>query len=107
MFRFYRIINVVAPHQESQLPGPESFADSDLVTYCAAHESQSPAAYLAFYFDSKDYEKYKEFVLGEGQGTKCSFRKTRAISTMEYYNGPLQPGTEYKTFARGYTSEVY
>ena len=55
----------------------------------------------------KDYEKYKEFVLGEGQGTKCSFRKTRAISTVEYYNGPLQPGTEYKTFARGYTSEVY
>jgi hypothetical protein len=97
---------VVPAGKQGQLKDPGLLTEEDLVSYCAAHQSDIPAAYLAFRFDSMEYERYKAFILGEGQGTKCSIRVARASSKPTYYNGPLRPDTEYKSFSRGYTSEV-
>lgn len=98
------MINVVIPKgTQGKLKDPASYKEEDLVSYCVAHQSKTPAAYLAFKFDASEYEKYKVFVLGKGQGTKCSMRVTRASDTPTYYNGPLMPNTKYKSFIRGYT----
>lgn len=107
MNRFYSVINVVIPEgTRGQLKDPAYYKEEDLISYCVAHQSKTPAPYLAFRFNASEYEKYKMFVLGKGQGTKCSTRVARATDTPTYYNGPLMPNTEYKSFSRGYTSEV-
>ena len=68
-------------------------------------EERIGVPYVAFAFKGEDFEINQCFVLGAGQtfSNKFSERKRNAD---QYRNGPLDPGSSYKFFVRGYTAEV-
>ncbi|XP_032229533.2 A disintegrin and metalloproteinase with thrombospondin motifs 16 isoform X2 [Nematostella vectensis] len=104
--KYYQVFNAVyLRYALTTASNPQNVNSSELVSYCEAHKSYVPKAYLVFAFKASEYPKYKIFTLGTGQGTKCD-RKRRGISELEYYNGPLQPKIEYQPFIRCYNSET-
>ncbi|EDO33987.1 predicted protein [Nematostella vectensis] len=104
--KYYQVFNAVyLRYALTTASNPQNVNSSELVSYCEAHKSYVPKAYLVFAFKASEYPKYKIFTLGTGEGTKCD-RKRRGISELEYYNGPLQPKIEYQPFIRCYNSET-
>ena len=88
---------------------PESFAPQDLLTYEEAHETPDPAAYVTFQFGGNDFDKYQEFVVGDGSESNSKTRTKRSQDDnvdRSYYNKPLQRNTNYRVFLRAFVTEV-
>lgn len=88
---------------------PESFTPQDLLTYKEAHETPGPAAYVTFQFVGKDFDKYQEFVVGDGSESNSKTRTKRSQNDNvdgSYYNKPLQRNTNYRVFLRAFVTEV-
>ena len=103
--RFYRVLIIRIPAGwEGAVPEPNTVGPGDLVSYKAAQQSNEPAVYVAVQFKGTEYEKYKRFLVGGGDQTDENQRDRRDAG--HYYNGPLEPTTRYRIFARGFTSEV-
>ena len=78
-----------------------------MMTYEEAHKSAIPAAYVAFQFGGNDFDKYREFVVGDGAEPSSKERSKRSSGDHFYYNKPLQLNTNYKVFLRAFDSEVF
>ena len=78
-----------------------------MMTYEEAHKSTVPAAYVAFQFGENDFDKNREFVVGDGAESSSKERSKRSSGDQFYYNKPLQPNTNYKVFLRAFDSEVF
>ena len=76
---------------------PDSYKNNDLVTYAEAEKSTNPKPYIAAAVTSKDENK---FVLGDGRNTSDPTSRIRILTSSDYYNGPLEPGTSYIIFQR-------
>ena len=77
------------------------------MTYEEAHKSTVPAAYVAFQFGGNDFDKNREFVVGDGAESSSKERNKRSSGDQFYYNKPLQLNTNYKVFLRAFVSEVF
>lgn len=87
----------------------ESFTPQDLLTYEEAHETPGPAAYVTFQFGGNDFDKYQEFVVGDGSESNNKTRTKRSQNDNvdgSYYNKPLQHNTNYRVFLRAFVTEV-
>ena len=89
---------------EAEAPKPSDVKPGDEVSYEEAHESKKPAVYVAFQFKGSEYQKYRRFTVGGEHKSDNSHRDRREVK--KYYNGPLEPGTDYRIFSRAFTSEV-
>ena len=89
---------------EAEAPQPSDVKPGDEVSYEEAHESKKPAVYVAFQFKGSEYQKYRRFTVGGKEKSDNSHRDQREVK--EYYNGPLEPETDYRIFSRAFTSEV-
>ena len=78
-----------------------------MMTYEEAHKSTVPAAYVAFQFGGNDFDKYREFVVGDGAESSGKERSKRSSGDQFYSNKPLRPNTNYKMFLRAFDSEVF
>ena len=107
-FRFFQVIIItVSSHYAGVVNSPESFTPQDLVTYDEAHESLVPAAYVTFQFGGKDFDNYKEFIVGNGAKSNSKTRSKRSCDDNEqYYNKPLQPNTNYRVFLRAFVAQA-
>ena len=76
---------------------PDSYKNNDLVTYAEAEKSTNPKPYIAAAVTPKDENK---FVLGDGRNTSDPTSRIRILTSSDYYNGPLEPGTSYSIFQR-------
>ena len=103
--RFYRVMVVRMPKgTEAEAPKPSDVKPGDEVSYEEAHESKKPAVYVAFQFKGSEYQKYRRFTVGGEHKSDNSHRDRREVK--KYYNGPLEPETDYRIYARAFTSEV-
>ena len=76
------------------------------MTYEEAHKSPIPAAYVTFQFGGNDFDKYQDFVVGDGAQSNNKTRRKRRDDAEYYYNKPLQPNTNYRVFLRAFVTEV-
>ena len=81
--------------QEGQ--SPASYENNELVTYAEAKQSTIPKPYIAAILTPKDG---KMFVLGGRENTSNPTSRRRRSTSSDYYNGPLEPGTNYSIFQR-------
>ena len=77
-----------------------------MMTYEEAHKSAVPVPYVAFQFNGSDFDKNREFVVGDGAESSSKRRNKRSSGDHFYYNKPLQPNTNYKVFLGAFVSEV-
>lgn len=79
------------------------------MTYEEAHETPGPAAYVTFQFVGEDFDKYQEFVVGDGSESNSKTRTKRSQNDNvdgSYYNKPLKRNTNYRVFLRAFVTEV-
>ncbi len=77
----------------------DSYEDSKLVTYAEAKRSTNPKPYIAATVLSSSVDG-NMFVLGDERNTnEPTTRKPRSTAS-DYFNGPLEPGTNYTIFQR-------
>ena len=104
----YQII-VVKDSVNQQSINPQSIPDSEIKSYSESRDDPD-AAYLAFEFDGSEFDKYKDFVLGNGavfeRREGKSRRRREQRSTVQYTNGKLTPETKYKYFGKAFTNGV-
>ena len=106
--RFFQVIIITYSLEYSGVVNlPESFTPQDLMTYEKAHKSSIPAAYVTFQFRGHDFNKYREFVIGDGAQSNSGTRTKRSSDNKSYYyNKPLQSSTNYRIFLRAFVTEV-
>ena len=107
--RFFQVIIITFSSVYSGVvKSPQSFAPQDLLTYEEAHESSVPAAYVTFQFGGNDFNKYREFVVGNEARSNSKTRSKRSCDDdKQFYNKPLQPNTNYRVFLRAFVTEVF
>ena len=76
---------------------PDSYKNDDLVTYIEARKSSNPKPYIAAVVTCMNENI---FILGDGRNTSDSTSQRRRLTSSDYYNGPLEPGTSYRIFQR-------
>ena len=81
---------------------PDSYENSELVTYAEAKKSSNPKPYIAAVITSKNENM---FILGDGRNTSNPTPRRRRSTSSDYYNGPLEPGTSYSIFQRIFIDE--
>ena len=105
--RFFHIIVITfSADYTGVVNPPTSFTPQDLMTYEEAHKSPIPAAYVTFEFGGNDFDKYQDFVVGDGAQSNNKTRRKRRDDAEYYYNKPLQPNTNYRVFLRAFVTEV-
>ena len=106
--RFFQVIVITFSSDYTGVANsPESFTPQDMLTYEQAHQSPIPAAYVTFQFGGDDFDKYQEFIVGNGVQSNSSTRNRRSDDDNEHYhNKPLQPNTNYRVFLRAFVTEV-
>ena len=108
---FCRFLQVIIITYRSTYTGvvnpPQRFAPQDLLTYEEAHKSLIPAAYITFQFEGNEFDKYQDFIIGDGAQSNNKTRSRRSSDAEIYYhNKPLQPNTNYRVFLRAFVTEV-
>ena len=105
--RFFQVIIITySSNYTGAVNPPERFTTQDMMTYEKAHKSTVPAAYVAFQFNGSDFDKNREFVVGDEMESSSKERNKRSSGDQFYYNKPLQLNTNYKVFLRAFVSEV-
>ena len=82
---------------------PDSYKINDLVTYDEARKSTTPQPYIAAVVTSKNENI---FILGDGTNTSNPTSRRRRSTSSDYYNGPVEPGTNYSIFQRIFINKV-
>ena len=80
-----------------EVQSPASYENNEFVTYAEAKNSTDPKPYIAAVLTSKDGDM---FILGNGTNTSNPTSRRRRSTSSDYYNGPLEPGTNYSIFQR-------
>ena len=90
---------------DGELPSssPDSYRESDLVTYAEAKSSSQPKPYIAAVLTMSTENEFK---LGDGSSSRLPTTRLRRSSSDTYRNGPLDPGTSYSVFLRVYIEKV-
>ncbi|CAB4027855.1 Hypothetical predicted protein, partial [Paramuricea clavata] len=76
---------------------PASYENNELVTYAEAEKSTDPKPYIAAVVTSKNENI---FILGDGRNTSNPTSRRCRSTSSDYYNGPLEPGTNNSIFQR-------
>ena len=105
--RFFQVVIITfrADYTDVVKP-PASFTPQDLMTYAEAHNFPVPAAYVTFQFRGDNFDKYQEFIIGNGAQSNSNTRDERSSDVESFYNKPLQPNTNYRVFLRVFVTEV-
>jgi hypothetical protein len=77
---------------------PDNYENNELVPYAEAQNSSNPRPYIAAVLTPSDGKR--NFTLGDGRITNTRLSQIRKSTKIEYLNGPLQPGSEYRIFQR-------
>ena len=92
---------------------PALYKAEDLYSYEEARKMKPQLVpYIAAEFHANDFHRYKSFVVGDGSWSLkvpdnvSNRRRKRDVSTIEYYNGPLEENTFYAVFQRAYVNKV-
>lgn len=100
-------------HQPVRAQDPERYKAEDLYSYEEAREMKPQLVpYIAAEFHASDFYLYQNFVVGDGSRSRkvsdniLNRRRKRDVSTIEYYNGPLEENTFYAVFQRAYVNKV-
>ena len=103
----YRYFYVVALklQDENEKPSSGSYENNELITYEKARKLSSPKPYIAAVIISSSVNG-NTFVLGDGRITSNSTSRKRRSTSSDYYNGPLEPGTNYSIFQRIFINKV-
>ena len=99
----FQVIALKLPDGKLPSSSPDSYRESDLVTYAEAKNSSQPKPYIASVLTMSTEN---EFTLGDGSNSSLTTRRRRRSSSGGYYNGPLAPGTSYSVFLRIYEDKV-
>ena len=77
--RFFQVVIITfrADYTDVVKP-PASFTSQDLMTYAEAHNSPVPAAYVTFQFRGDNFDKYQEFIIGNGAQSNSNIRNKRS-----------------------------
>ena len=101
--RYFYVVALKLQDGIEPLP-PDSYDNNvDLVTYEESTKSSNPKPYIAAVVTSKNENM---FILGDGRNTSDPTLRRRRSTSSDYYNGPLEPGTNYSIFQRIFISEV-
>ena len=84
---------------------PDSYENSELVTYAEAENSINPKPYIAAVITSSGVDG-NMFVLGDGRNTDDPTSRKGRSTASDYFNGPLEPGTSYSVFQRIIINEM-
>ena len=106
--RFCQIVLITLP-ANGNLPKASQFLENHNSYYDAKASVQS-SSYIAAEFDIVEFEKYKEFAVGDGSVSLGVVGMSKyGTAVRKYFNGPLSPNTMYTIFERFYdeTSLVY
>ena len=101
--RHFQVIAIKLSDGKAPNSSPDSYRESDLVTYAEAKSSSQPKPYIASVLTMSTEDEFK---LGDGSSSRLPTRRRRRSSPCGYYNGPLDPGTSYSVFQRVYIEKV-
>ena len=82
---------------------PHNYDNNTLVTYDEAQKSTNSEPYIAAVVLKSKNENM--FILGDGRNTSDPTSRRRRSISRDYYNGPLEPGTNYSIFQRIFINE--
>ena len=102
-FSHFQVIALKLPDGKLPSSSPDSYRESDLVTYAEAKNSSQPKPYIAAVLTMSTETEFK---LGDESNSSLPTRRLRRSSSGGYYNGPLDPGTSYSVFLRIYEDKV-
>ena len=101
-FRKFYVVALKLPDGKEP-SSPDSYENNDLVTYNEARKLSTPKPYIAAVVTSKNEAT---FTLGDGRNTSNPTSRRRRSTSSDYYNGPLEPETNYSIFQRIFINEV-
>jgi hypothetical protein len=86
-------------------PKPSQYVDN-YNSYHDAKASAQSSSYIAAEFDIVDFEKFREFTVGDGRVSLGVVGMSKyGTAVREYFNGPLSSDTLYTVYQRFYNEK--
>jgi hypothetical protein len=79
---------------------PDNYKIDDLLTYHEAKSLTNQKPYIAAVITARGVDEKALFTLGDGRNTSYPSRQKRRSTTIGYFNGPLEPDSNYSIFLR-------
>ena len=97
--RYFYVVALKLRNGEQPMSS-DRYKINHLETYAEATRSTNPKPYVANVFIFGGTVGGHTFVLGDGRNTSDPTIQGRRIFSSGYFNGPLEPGTNYSIFQR-------
>ncbi|CAB4008617.1 Hypothetical predicted protein [Paramuricea clavata] len=102
--RFCQVV-LITLSTNGSLPKPSQYVDN-YNSYHDAQASAQPSSYIAAEFDIVDFEKFREFTVGDGSVSLGVVGMSKyGAAVREYFNGPLSSDTLYTVYQRFYNEK--